>query len=129
MLKKEFINPHPLGFTNTVACSSNGMKTIFISGQVGYADGKVAKSFEEQAEVTYDNLVKELQAAGARVEDVVKINTYVVGLNRDKSRAIRKAKDKYFTQDNQPASTMVGVSALIMEELLLEIEATAVVEA
>ena len=129
MLKKEFINPHPLGFTNTVACSNNGMKTIFISGQVGYADGKVAESFEEQAMVTYDNLVKELHAAGAKVEDVVKINTYVVGLNRDKSKAIRKAKDKYFTQENQPASTVVGVSCLIMEELLLEIEATAVVEA
>ena len=98
MLKKEFINPHPLGFTNTVTCSSNGMKTIFISGQVGYADGKVGDSFEEQAEITYNNLVKELQAAGAKVEDVVKINTYVVGLNRDKSKAIRKAKDKYFTQ-------------------------------
>jgi len=59
----------------------------------------------------------------------VKINTYVVDLNRDKSKAIRKAKDKYFTHENQPASTMVGVSALIMEELLLEVEATAVVEA
>ena len=128
MLKKDFINPHPLGFTNTVTCSSNGMKTIFISGQVGYADGKVGDSFEEQAEITYNNLVKELQAAGAKVEDVVKINTYVVGLNRDKSKAIRKAKDKYFTQENQPASTMVGVSALIMEELLLEIEATAIIE-
>lgn len=48
--------------------------------------------------------------------------------NRDKSKAIRKAKDKYFTQENQPASTMVGVSALVMKELLLEIEATAVIE-
>jgi enamine deaminase RidA (YjgF/YER057c/UK114 family) len=128
MLEKEFINPHPLGFTNTVTCTSNGVKTIYISGQVGYADGKVAESFEEQAVTTYDNLVKELQAAGANVEDVVKINTYVVDLNRDKSKAIRKAKDKHFTQENQPASTMVGVSALIMEELLLEIEAIAVVE-
>ena len=128
MLEKEFINPHPLGFTNTVTCNSNGVKTIYISGQVGYADGKVAESFEKQAVVTYDNLVKELQAAGANVEDVVKINTYVVDLNRDKSKAIRKAKDTHFTQENQPASTMVGVSVLIMEELLLEIEAIAVVE-
>lgn len=128
MLKKEFINPHPLGFTNTVACSSNGIKTVFISGQVGYSDGKVAESFEEQARVTYANLVAELHAAGANVEDVVKINTYVVDLNRDKSKAIRKAKEKYFTQEDQPASTMVGVSALIMEELLLEIEAIAVIE-
>jgi enamine deaminase RidA (YjgF/YER057c/UK114 family) len=128
MLKKEFINPHPMGFTNTVACSSNGTKTIYISGQVGYADGRVGDTFEEQANMAYDNLVKELESAGAGVEDVVKVNTYVVDLNRDKSKALRKAKDRYFIQDNQPASTMLGVSALVMAELLVEVEAIAVVE-
>ena len=117
-----------MGFTNTVACSSNGTKTIYISGQVGYADGRVGDTFEEQANMAYDNLVKELESAGAGVEDVVKVNTYVVDLNRDKSKALRKAKDRYFIQDNQPASTMLGVSALVMAELLVEVEAIAVVE-
>jgi enamine deaminase RidA (YjgF/YER057c/UK114 family) len=128
MLKKEFINPHPMGFTNTVTCSSNGTKTIYISGQVGYADGRVGESFEEQADMVYSNLTKELASAGASVADVVKVNTYVVELDRDKSKALRKAKDKYFTQDNQPASTMVGVTVLVMKELLVEVEAIAVVD-
>lgn len=127
MLKKEFINPHPMGFTNTVVCSSHGVKTIYISGQVGYADGRVGESFGEQADMVYRNLLHELQAAGASAEDVVKINTYVVDLNRDKSKIMRTAKDKYFTQEDQPASTMVGVSALVMQELLVEVEATAVI--
>ena len=128
MLKKEFINPHPMGFTNTVNCSNNGNKTIYISGQVGYADGRVGDTFEEQASMVYNNLIKELESAGANVDDVVKLNAYVVDLDRDKSKAMRKAKDKYFTQENQPASTMVGVSALVMKELLVEVEATAVVD-
>jgi enamine deaminase RidA (YjgF/YER057c/UK114 family) len=128
MLKKEFINPHPMGFTNTVTCSNNGTKTIYISGQVGYADGRVGESFEEQADMVYSNLTKELASAGASVADVVKVNTYVVELDRDKSKALRKAKDKYFTQDNQPASTMVGVTVLVMKELLVEVEAIAVVD-
>ncbi len=128
MLIKEFINPHPMGFTNTVTCSSNGVKTIYISGQVGYADDRVGESFEEQAMMAYSNLNRELESAGASARDVVKINTYVVDLDRDKSKAIRKAKDKYFTHENQPASTMVGVSALVMKELLVEVEATAVIE-
>lgn len=128
MLTKEFINPHPMGFTNTVTCSSNGAKTIYISGQVGYAEGRVGETFEEQANIAYSNLNKELQSAGATPKDVVKVNTYVVDLDRDKSKAIRKAKDQYFTHENQPASTMVGVSALVMKELLIEVEATAVVE-
>jgi enamine deaminase RidA (YjgF/YER057c/UK114 family) len=125
MLKKEFLNPHPMGFTNTVVCSNNGTKTIFVSGQVGYAEGRVGASFEEQAQIAYANLVKELACAGASVHDVVKLTTYVVGLDRDKSKANRKAKDHYFTQNNQPASTMLGVSSLVMPELLIEVEATA----
>ncbi len=126
MIKKEFINPHPMGFTNTVVCSNNGTKTIFVSGQVGYADGRVGDTFEEQAVIAYTNLINELESAGASAGDVVKLNTYVVDLDRDKSKAIRKAKDQYFTLENQPASTMVGVSALVMKELLIEVEATAV---
>jgi enamine deaminase RidA (YjgF/YER057c/UK114 family) len=127
MLTKEFINPHPMGFTNTVVCTNNGTKTIFISGQVGYVDGRVGATFEEQAQMVYFNLVKELEAAGATVNDVVKLNTYVVDLDRDKSKANRKAKDYYFVAENQPASTMVGVAALVMKELLIEVEATAVI--
>ncbi len=117
-----------MGFTNTVTCSNNGTKTIYISGQVGYADERVGESFEEQANMAYSNLVKELENAGATAADVVKLNTYVVDLDRDKSKAIRKAKDKHFTQEDQPASTLVGVSALVMKELLIEVEATAVVD-
>jgi len=128
MLKKEFLNPHPMGFTNTVTCSNNGTKTIYISGQVGYADGRVGDSLEEQADMVYNNLIKELASAGANANDVVKINSYIVELDRDKSKAMRKAKDKYFPQDNQPASTMVGVTALVMKELLVEVEAIAVVD-
>ena len=128
MLKKEFLNPHPMGFTNTVVCSNNGTKIIYISGQVGYADERVGDSFEEQADMAYSNLIKELESAGAKAADVVKLNTYVVELDRDKSKALRVAKNKYFTHENQPASTMLGVSALVMKELLVEIEATAVVD-
>lgn len=128
MIKREFIDPHPMGFTNTVTTSKNGMKTIYISGQVGYAGGRVGDTFEEQAQMTYSNLIAQLESAGASVADVVKINTYVVDLDRDKSKALRVAKDKHFTQEQQPASTMIGVSALVMKELLVEVEATAVVE-
>ena len=129
MLKKEFINPHQMGFTNTVAYSANGVKTIIISGQVGYEGGSVGESFEEQVEMTYRNLVKELAAAGASPEDVVKLNTYIVDLDSDRSKTHGRVKAQFFTQTNQPASTMVGVSAMVMKQLLVEVEATAVIEA
>jgi enamine deaminase RidA (YjgF/YER057c/UK114 family) len=126
MLEKEFINPHPMGFTNTVVCSNNGTRTIFVSGQVGYGDGRVGDTFEEQAAIAYMNLISELESAGASAADVVKLNTYIVDLDRDKSKANKNAKDQHFVLENQPASTVVGVSALVMKELLIEVEATAV---
>tara|TARA_R110002072_G_scaffold31735_17_gene97670 strand:- start:2689 stop:3078 length:390 start_codon:yes stop_codon:yes gene_type:complete len=129
MLEKEFINPHPMGFTNTVAYTAGGVKTIIISGQVGYEDGGVGDTFEEQCEMAHRNLVKELKAAGASASDVVKLNSYVVDLDSERSKTLGKVKAKYFTHANQPASTVVGVSALVMKPLLVEVEATAVIEA
>jgi enamine deaminase RidA (YjgF/YER057c/UK114 family) len=128
MLTKEFINPHPMGFTNTVAYTSQGVKTIVVSGQVGYADGRFGETFEEQADMAHRNLVSELEAAGASVADVIKLNSYVVDLDSQRSKALSIAKGKYFTQTDQPASTLIGVSALVMKQLQVEIEATAVIE-
>ena len=127
-MKKEYINPHPMGFTSTVAYTVHGVKTIVVSGQVGFEDGRFGDSFEEQAEMAHRNLVKELSAAGAQVADVIKINSYVVDLDSERSKTLARVKEKYFTQSDQPASTMVGVSALVMRQLLVEIELTAVKE-
>jgi len=129
MLTKEYINPSSMGFSNSVAYTSNGVRTIVVSGQVGHDGKETPEDIGAQAEIAYGNLVSELKAAGADVGDVIKMNTYVVGLNKERSMAVGKAKAKFFTGENQPASTWIGVSALIFPALLVEIEATAVVEA
>jgi enamine deaminase RidA (YjgF/YER057c/UK114 family) len=128
MLTKEFIHPHPMGFTNTVAYTAQGVKTIVVSGQVGYADGRFGETFEEQAEMAHRNLVDELAAAGAGVEDVIKLNSYVVDLDSQRSKTLSQVKAKFFTQTDQPASTLIGISALVMKQMQVEIEATAVIE-
>ena len=128
MLTKEFIHPHPMGFTNTVAYTAQGVKTIVVSGQVGYADGRFGETFEEQAEMAHRNLVGELAAAGAGVEDVIKLNSYVEDLDSQRSKMLSQVKARFFTQTDQPASTLIGISALVMRQLQVEIEATAVIE-
>lgn len=128
-MDKDFINPSKMGFSNTVAVASAGAKVIYVSGQVGYDDGKTPDDIGEQAEIAFKKLVNELEAAGATVADVVKINVYIVNLDPEKSKAVGAAKAKYFTQENQPASTWVGVTSLIFPNLLIEVEAIAIVEA
>ena len=70
-----------------------------------------------------------IAAAGAGVEDVIKINTYIKELDGEKAKAVAEAKAKVFTQENQPASTWIGVTSLIFPNLLVEVEAIAVLEA
>ena len=117
-----------MGFSNTVTYTSNGVKTILISGQVGYDGERIPEEIGEQAEIAFANLLKELHAACADVSDVIKLNTYIVNMDQERSKAVGRAKANYFTQENQPASTWIGVASLIYPTLMVEIEATAVVE-
>jgi enamine deaminase RidA (YjgF/YER057c/UK114 family) len=68
-----------------------------------------------------------LGAAGATIDDVAKITIYVVDYSWDAVEALTKAAGEVF--DGPPpltANTLVGVSALWLPDLLVEIEAIAV---
>lgn len=126
-MKKEHINPdgmhRPRGYTHTVRAGN----TVYVAGQVGWdKDGKIVPGgFEAQAAQAFENLKRALEGGGASLKDVVKITTYVKDLN-DLPK-FREVREKYFTAP-LPASTLVQIVSLAMPELLIEIEAIAVVE-
>jgi len=62
------------------------------------------------------------------MRDLVKTTLYVVGLDPDKARIIRAARAPFLDAERPPASTMVGVSSLARPELLLEVEAVAMLD-
>jgi enamine deaminase RidA (YjgF/YER057c/UK114 family) len=124
------INPKGLtpskGYTHTVV--AKGDKTIYISGQVAMdASGKVVGRGDLTAQVTqvFENLKTALAAAGATFNDVVKLNYYIVNLKPDSIATVRQVRDKYLPGE-KPASTAVGVQALVSEDYLIEIDAIAV---
>jgi enamine deaminase RidA (YjgF/YER057c/UK114 family) len=130
----EFLNPPELcptfGWTHVVA--SRGGKTIHVSGQVGIdAAGKIVgkDDLKAQTEQAFRNISTALAAAGASFTDVVKTSLFVVGLKPEHVPIIREVRGRYVSADHPPASTLVGVSALVGPDWLIEIEATAVVEA
>lgn len=127
----EFINPPPLGPTHgwTHVVTATGGKTVYISGQVATNEkGEVVGRGEmrAQAERAFHNVAVALEAAGATFRDVVKMNIFAVGLKPEYVPIIRAVRNHYVAPDKPPASTLVGVSALVGPDWLIEVEAIAV---
>ena len=131
-MEKKFINPPtlstPRGYTHAV--TATGGKMVFIAGQVAWdAKGEIVGKGDLRAQATqvYENLKAALAAAGATFTDVVKMNTYIVNFKAADLPVIREVRGKYFAHENLPASTLVGVQALAVDGLLIEVEVIAMV--
>jgi enamine deaminase RidA (YjgF/YER057c/UK114 family) len=131
-MRIDFINPPELcptfGWTHVAAVQ--GGKTIYISGQVSVNErGELIGRGDLRAQTrqALENVRIALAAAGATFQDVVKTNLYVVGLKPEHVPIIREVRSQYVRADHPPVSTLVGISALVGPEWLIEIEAVAVV--
>lgn len=133
-MEKKFINPptllQPRGYTHVVTVDGGG-KMIFVSGQVAVdKEGKLIGAGDLKAQVRQaaENLKLALAAAGATAADIVKTNTYIVNYKQSDYSALREARATLFPEGaNPPASTLVGVTALAVEGLMVEMEAIAMV--
>ncbi|MFE1953967.1 MULTISPECIES: RidA family protein [Streptomyces] len=113
------------GYTQVV--SGTG-KLIAVSGQIAVDEkGELVGEGDAgaQARQVFENLNRCLAAAGATFDDVVKLTFYVTDVAH--LPAVRVARDAYVDVERPPASTAVQVAALFRPELLLEVEAWALV--
>ncbi|HET8755312.1 MAG TPA: RidA family protein [Solirubrobacteraceae bacterium] len=129
-MPKEALNPDrlpaPVGPYSNVVTSPPGT-LVFVAGQVALdADGNVvgAGDIVAQTRQVMENIGAALEAAGATFADVVKIVNYITDVNEfSKMAAVRRE----FLREPYPTSTLVEVQALMFPELMIEIEAMAVV--
>ena len=120
----------PFGYSHVAEVT--GGKLVYIAGQVALdsAGDLVGKDdFAAQARQVFANLKCALAAAGASFQDVSKLNYYCadsVDLTVHLPM-VREIRDAYVDTAAPPASTLVVVRRLARSELLIEVEAVAVV--
>lgn len=117
-------------FTQAVAVTGS-VKTIYVGGQDAVdASGAVVGvgDLRAQTEQIFRNLRTALAAAGARLEDVVKWNVYIV-----EGQALQPGfevfQQEWGTRAKPPAITSAFVAGLAHPDFLVEIDAIAVVPA
>jgi enamine deaminase RidA (YjgF/YER057c/UK114 family) len=121
-----FMNPEtiakPGGYTHVVEVTGPA-RIVYIAGQLGLKpDGSMGGDFRAQAMQAFANLKSALDAVGARFDDVVKLNNYLVDIPANLS-IYREVRDKFVNVAKPPASTTVGVPALARSDALFEVEA------
>ena len=102
-----------------------GSDVVHVSGLTSRAaDGSTFAPNDIKAQPCHilENLKKILAEAGATLEDVAKVTVYITDM--EDFDAIHEIRREYFTA-TRPASTMVEVSRLVNDDMLIEIEAIA----
>ncbi len=83
---------------------------------------------EQQMVQSLENVKIALAAGGATLQDVVRLDIYVVNYKPTKVDSISAALSRFFDPDHLPANTLLGVQALALPQFLVEVTATAVVD-
>ena len=121
--------PPPPGSSH--ASAATGGRIIHISGQPGTDEhgNVVSGGLAAQTERAVRNVALALEAAGARPEDVVKTTFYVVDWEPEKLEALVGGATAARRELPFPdaAVTLIGVQRLFTPEMLVEVEAVAVV--
>lgn len=129
-MKKAQVNPwtwqDQLGFSQAWTVTGAD-KVTFLSGQAPIdPEGRLVgeDDFDTQAAQVFDNLAAVLHQAGASFDAVVKITVYLTDIARIRDFGRIKAR---CISGPQPASTAIGVTALALPGMMLEVEGIAVI--
>ena len=124
----ELFNSLQYGFSQMV--SSSGGTTIHMSGQVAWDENQNivgAGDLAIQTQQTFKNIDTALKTIGASINDVVSMRIYIVGEQMENSGCVGATLREWFSAENAPATTWLGIHSLAQPDFLIEIEAIAVI--
>jgi enamine deaminase RidA (YjgF/YER057c/UK114 family) len=135
-MKKYYLTPATLPdwsdyFSQVAVIEKNGIKTIYVAGQVGVDRHKNLAgngNLEAQLKQTFCNLQTALESVDATMANIVKMNIYVVNYQPLDAELIGEVIRQYVKIGQLPAMSLIGVQTLAEERFLVEVDAEAVVD-
>ena len=134
-MSKTSLNPDSLfdsrqyGFSQIVV--AQGSCTVYWSGQVAWDENQqIVGENDLRAQVwqSLRNVATAVTTAGGTLDDIVALRIYIRHDWMDKTAPVSEALKAFFSSDNPPAATWIGVQSLARPEFLVEIEGTAVID-
>jgi len=111
------------------AVKINGGTTIYMAGHTGYQDERgeaYPGNFDGQVRVAFERMRKTLESAGGKLEDIVTMTVFITDMaNGTRFTQLRK---EFFQEGRFPASALIGVKELARPEMMIEIQAIAVID-
>lgn len=118
--------PRPRGYANGIQADG---EQVFVAGMIGWDESEqLADGFVAQFAQALRNTVAVLAEAGAGPEHIVRMTWFVKGL--DEYRANLKGVGEAYREiigKNFPTMAVIGISELVEQDALIEIETTAVI--
>ncbi len=131
MMKKSYLNPSgsptPKSYHHVVTAERGRM--IFLSGQVAFDRDRQIVGEDDvvtQTRQAMRNLKLAVETGGGDISDIVQITTHVVNYDPAQLDEITGTIAKFFQPECLPTNTLVGVTSLSTEGLLIEIGGIAV---
>ena len=124
-----YLNPPTLspatGYTHVVVAPDG--RTVYVAGQIALdSTGRLvgAGDFRAQAEQVYANLQRALASVGGSLADLVKTTTFITDVAQ--VALLREVRGRWLDAQRPPANSLVPVATLARADLLIEIEAVAI---
>lgn len=111
----------PFGFTNCVRLGD----TLYLSGisAIDPQSNVIGGDIETQTVQTYKNIEQVLRAGGSNLDQILQMTSFVVDLGKNGTGYVA-ARKKILTRPTYTSAT-IGISALMVPGLLLEVQCTA----
>jgi enamine deaminase RidA (YjgF/YER057c/UK114 family) len=111
------------------AVKVSGGSTVYLAGYGAFQDdtGKsYAGDFDAQVRLSFERIRETLARAGGRLEDIVTMTVFITDMaNGTRFTQLRK---EFFQEGRFPASALIGIKQLARPEMMVEIQAIAVID-